>query len=349
MQNELLGRLAVAAVFVVTRLLAAIAFDGIEAVFVNIAGDIATVEAGGLEIRQVGANSGHRLLERIDVLIDQRIGTDLAGNAVIGTTGGDQFGARRHVMPAGDFFGGILTRPHEGVDIMAQRVEHHTLDTAVAALLANGLDGAGEALRILVNEASKIECTHFLKARPNERMTERTDYADGFKPKAMTTRVDERTFDVPQVRGGGFYPSAPEKGSRTEQAPTLALPEMYVQGVSTRKVCDIRAIFNAPDKAEAERLLRQALDAWKSEVPKLGLWADEDLPEGFTEFGLPRCQRAHLRTTSGLERINREIKRRIRVAPTFPNTASCLRLVSAPLAECDEEWMTGKVYLDLLA
>ncbi len=58
-------------------------------------------------------------------------------------------------------------------------------------------------------------------------------------------------------------------------------------------------------------------------------------------------QRTRLRTTNGLERINREIKRRTRVASIFPNTASCLRLVSALLAECDEEWMTGKVYLDL--
>jgi transposase-like protein len=48
-----------------------------------------------------------------------------------------------------------------------------------------------------------------------------------------------------------------------------------------------------------------------------------------------------------LERINREIKRRTRVASIFPNTASCLRLVSELLAECDEEWMTGKVYINL--
>ncbi|MGB4468692.1 MAG: transposase, partial [Azovibrio sp.] len=51
--------------------------------------------------------------------------------------------------------------------------------------------------------------------------------------------------------------------------------------------------------------------------------------------------------TNGLERINREIKRRTRVASIFPNTASCLRLVSALLAECDEEWMTGKIYLNI--
>lgn len=109
----------------------------------------------------------------------------------------------------------------------------------------------------------------------------------------------------------------------------------------------IRSIFNAPDKAEAERLLRQALDAWKSGAPKLAQWAKDNLPDGFTAFDFPDSQRTRLRTTNGLERINREIKRRTRVASIFPNTASCLRLVSALLAERDEEWMTGNIYLNM--
>jgi transposase-like protein len=50
----------------------------------------------------------------------------------------------------------------------------------------------------------------------------------------MLTRLGEVTFEVPQVRSGGFYPSALERGSRSEQAMNLALAEMYVQGVSTR-------------------------------------------------------------------------------------------------------------------
>jgi transposase-like protein len=54
-----------------------------------------------------------------------------------------------------------------------------------------------------------------------------------------------------------------------------------------------------------------------------------------------------LRTTNGLERINRELRRRTRVASIFPNLHSCLRLLSAMLAELDDEWMTGKVYLTL--
>ena len=97
----------------------------------------------------------------------------------------------------------------------------------------------------------------------------------------------------------------------------------------------------------AERLLKQALETWGSDAPKLAQWAEDNLPEGFTVFDLPHAQRMRLRTTNGLERINRELKRRTRVASIFPNSASCLRLVSALLAECDEEWMTGKIYLNL--
>jgi transposase-like protein len=48
-----------------------------------------------------------------------------------------------------------------------------------------------------------------------------------------------------------------------------------------------------------------------------------------------------------LERLNREIKRRTRVASLFPNAASCLRLVSAILSEQDEEWLEAKIYLNM--
>ena len=159
---------------------------------------------------------------------------------------------------------------------MAQRVEHHPLDAAFAALLNNGLDGAGEALRILVNEASRIERNLFLNAQPHERTVERTDYANGFKPKTMMTRVGELTFDVPQVRGGGFYPSALEKGSRTEQALNIALAEMYVQGVSTRKVITVlQALLGPAVSISSTQVSRAAeqLDAG------LAVWRERPLDE----------------------------------------------------------------------
>ena len=54
-----------------------------------------------------------------------------------------------------------------------------------------------------------------------------------------------------------------------------------------------------------------------------------------------------MRTTNGLERLNKELKRRARVATLFPNPDSCLRLVSALLAEQDDECMTAKIYLNM--
>ena len=144
---------------------------------------------------------------------------------------------------------------------MAMRVDHHPLDDAYAALLEHGLDGAGEALRILVNEASRIEREQFLNAKPHERTPERTDHANGFKPKTVMTRVGKLTFDVPQVRGGGFYPSALDKGSRTEQAVNIALAEMYVQGVSTRKVITVLQALLGPDISISSTQVSRAAEA----------------------------------------------------------------------------------------
>ena len=61
---------------------------------------------------------------------------------------------------------------------------------------------------------------------------------------------------------------------------------------------------------------------------------------------LPKYQRRRLRTTNMLERVNKEVKRRTRVATLFPNEASLLRLVTAVLMEISEDWETGKVYLN---
>ena len=153
---------------------------------------------------------------------------------------------------------------------MAQRVDYHPLEAAFTALLDHGLDGAGEALRILVNEASKIERAQFLNARPHQRTPERADYANGFKQKTVMTRVGEQTFDVPQVRGGGFYPRALDKGTRTERALNVALAEMYVQGVSTRKVITVLQALLGPEVAisstqvsRAAEQLDRGLAAWR--------------------------------------------------------------------------------------
>ena len=362
-----------------------------------------------------------------------------------------------------------------------------------------GLDVLPELIRVIINTAMQAERTEYLKAAPYQHTQERNGYANGFKPKTMRTRVGEITFAIPQVREGGFYPQALEKGLRSERALTLALAEMYVQGVSTRKVkaiteqlcgvdvsssqvsraaaemdselekwrerplgeypylfldayyeqvredgqvrhlavlvaiavtpsgkreilgvsvslsehevhwrtfleslkkrglggvqlitsddhaglraarlavfgsipwqrCqfhlqqnaqayvphkdmqsevaeDIRTIFNAPDRATADAYLARTILKYEKKASRLSSWMASNLPEGLMVFSFPGGFQRLLRTTNGVERLHREVRRRARVVSIFPNKASCLRLVSAVLSEISEEWLTGRTYI----
>ena len=388
---------------------------------------------------------------------------------------------------------------------MTHQPERSGLDAALESITASGLDGMAEAIRILVNEAMKLERSEFLGAKPHERSDARRGYANGFKPKTVHTRVGSIDFEVPQVRevsdGANFYPQSLERGVRSERALKLAVAEMYVNGVSTRKVTEVteqlcglsvtssqvsratalldeelsswrqrelgryrylildaryekvrhggsvvssavlvaigvdmdgrrsvlgisvarseaeahwreflqslrkrglhglemissddhaglraalptafqgvpwqrcqfhlqrnaaprvprvsmreevarglRAIFNAPSKAEAERLLDIFLADYAETAPDLVEWARDNVPEGFSVFELPAKHQRRLRTTNVLERLNREIARRTRVATLFPNDESLLRLVTAVVMEISEDWETGRCYLNM--
>jgi transposase-like protein len=108
---------------------------------------------------------------------------------------------------------------------------------------------------------------------------------------------------------------------------------------------DIKAIFDAPNRQEAERLLVLTVEKYQEKASRLARWMEENLPEGLTVFAFPAEHRRRIRTTNMLARLNREIRRRTRVVSIFPNEASCLRLISALLMEISEEWLTGRTYL----
>jgi putative transposase len=131
-----------------------------------------------------------------------------------------------------------------------------------------GLEGLPELIRLLINAAMQAERQHYLNAEPDQRTPERSDSANGFKPKTVRTRVGEITFAVPQVREGPFYPQALEKGLRSERALTVALAEMYVQGVSTRQVkaiteqlCGLSVSSDLVSRAAAQ--LDAELEPWR--------------------------------------------------------------------------------------
>jgi transposase-like protein len=123
----------------------------------------------------------------------------------------------------------------------------------------------------------------------------------------------------------------------------------YVPRVAMRAAVahDLRVIFNVDIREEADRQLAGFVEKYRTIAPALASWAEENVPEGLTVLQLPPHHRTRMRTTNGLERLHREIKRRTRVATLFPNEASCLRLVTAIVMEISEEWETGKIYLNM--
>jgi putative transposase len=121
------------------------------------------------------------------------------------------------------------------------------------------------------------------------------------------------------------------------------------QNQQAEVAADIRAIFNARDRSEAETLLAQTVTKYATSAAKLANWLETAIPQGLTVFAFPEPHRRRLRTSNGLERLNREIRRRTPVVSIFPSEAACLRLVSALLMEISDEWETGKVYLNLSA
>lgn len=384
---------------------------------------------------------------------------------------------------------------------MAMVVNSSNIQEAITAISERGFDGMGDALRVLFNQAMLVERENYLKAGAYERNENRVDYANGFKPKTLNTRLGAIEVAVPQTRDSAFYPSFLERGIRSERALNISIAEMYVQGVSTRKVTkileslcgltvsstqvsrasqlldeefakwrarplgkykhlildalyesvrqggcvldcavfiaygidyegkrtvlgvstglseaevhwrgflesliarglhavqsitsdahaglkaalkatfpgvlwqrcqfhlqqnaqayvpkkemkaqvaeDIRSIFNAPNRIEADRLLKLTQEKYVKIAPALSEWMETSVPESLAIFRFETHHRKRLRTSNMAERVNKEVRRRTRVVTIFPSVESCLRLITGVLVEIDEAWCSGRVYLSM--
>jgi len=159
---------------------------------------------------------------------------------------------------------------------MTRQDKSELLNSVLQLLNEEGTDGLAEGLRLLINEAMLQQRSQVLQAQPYERTESRTGHANGFKAKTLDTRVGPISFSIPQVRGGvSFYPSALDKGVRSEQALKLALAEMYVQGVSTRKVAAIveqlcGSSVSSTQVSQCAAQLDTELEAWRTRP--LGLY-----------------------------------------------------------------------------
>jgi putative transposase len=91
-----------------------------------------------------------------------------------------------------------------------------------------------------VQQVLEAEITeHIEGAAPYERVEGRAGHRNGHKPRALRTRVGTLNLLVPQDREGTFSTRLFSRYQRNEKALTLALMEMYVEGVSTRKVTEV--------------------------------------------------------------------------------------------------------------
>ena len=139
----------------------------------------------------------------------------------------------------------------------------NTQNTDFINLLLNSSigDAAPRIMELVINAALIVERNAHLNAEPHQRCEGREGYANGFKPRSFNTTVGKLNIAMPQVRNceEPFHSNLLEKGSRSERALKASIAEMYIQGVSTRRVtkivetmCGISVTSNQVSKLTAE-------------------------------------------------------------------------------------------------
>jgi len=112
-----------------------------------------------------------------------------------------------------------------------------TVDGSTVQGLLRTDDGLARLVEQVVNQVLEAQLTEQLRAAPYERTEERQGYRNGHRDRTITTRIGRLVFSVPCTRSASFSTEELfERYQRSEQALVLAMMEMVVNGVSTRKV-----------------------------------------------------------------------------------------------------------------
>jgi putative transposase len=130
------------------------------------------------------------------------------------------------------------------VEIDLNPVEGHTMTVRklkavprrLEALVAQDRDLLKALVKEALEQVLQSEMTEFLGAGPGERAEGRSGYRAGYYGRGLITRVGKIELRVPRDRNGEFSTALFERFQRSEKALVSALAEMYIQGVSTRKV-----------------------------------------------------------------------------------------------------------------
>ncbi len=112
-------------------------------------------------------------------------------------------------------------------------------EAMLSNLLSGGQEGLAELISDILNQILEAQAEEQLGAGMYERTENRTGYRNGYRLRQLYSRVGPLTLRVPQFRDGSFSTEIFQRYQRSEQALVLAMMEMVVQGVSTRKVARI--------------------------------------------------------------------------------------------------------------
>jgi Transposase and inactivated derivatives len=129
--------------------------------------------------------------------------------------------------------------------------------------------GVNALLETVLNQVLQAQASEQIQAEKYERSENREDYRNGTYPRGLTTRVDRMALHVPRLRNGHFSTELFERYQRGERALVLALMEMVVNGVSTRRVSQITeklcgADFSKSTVSELCSRLDPAVEAWNN-------------------------------------------------------------------------------------
>jgi putative transposase len=152
---------------------------------------------------------------------------------------------------------------------MTNNKDYNKLLEFIEGLQEGGEDSLSKVISTVMNLAMRLDQERALQAGPYERNEDRKGHRNGFKDKILRTRLGEVPVQIPQVRGMEFYPRALEKGNRSERSLKLAIAQMYIQGVSTRRVSKIVEELcgfevSASQVSEAAKLLDEEIEKWRN-------------------------------------------------------------------------------------
>jgi len=148
--------------------------------------------------------------------------------------------------------------------------DHRRVDIQLAqGILLDDPSFLKEIVERVIQEMLELQMTEHIGAAPYERTEKRTGQRNGYKPRALRTRVGTLKLLVPQDREGTFSTSLFARYQRNEKALCLALMEMYVEGVSTRKVREVTeelcgTSFSKSLVSQLAGRLDSELEAWRS-------------------------------------------------------------------------------------